>query len=730
MKKIYLFILFLLICSVSFAQVGVNSSQERIIKFQLQDKSQLEWLTQIMSIDKVSGNEVIAYTNNEEFEHFLTLNIPYEIVEKPVLTLEDLNVFDFEDFKNGRNDWNTYPNYQDYLDLMSDYATEYPELCRMVEFGTSVQNRKLLACVISKNVNVREAEPQVFFTSSMHGDELTGYVLTLRYMDYLLSNYGTNERVTYLLDNMEIWINPLANPDGTFKTGNSNVSGAVRYNANNVDLNRNYVTNPTARQKETQAFIALQGAQTFVLSVNIHGGSEIFNFTWDKNCTLPADYAWWQMVGHEYVDTVRKYNSNYMLGDDCNYCTYSGLQAVTHGANWYPASDTRQDYANYYDYTREFCLEISGVKTPTPANTELPKYWNAHYRSFLNYTQQALYGIHGVVTDACSGEPVYAKIFVNSHDIDNSFVMTDPRVGYYARLIKGGTYSVTYSADGYVSQTVSITVSDYQKTVQNIELSPVVTHIPVADFKADVTEISVNEMVNFTDLSENATSWEWYFEGGTPETSVEQNPAVLYENFGNFDVKLTVSNCNYLDTLLLENYITVKQITPLPIADFEADRTEVLENETVVFTDLSENANSWEWYFEGGTPETSVEQNPTILYPTAGIFNVKLTVTNDSGSDEMLKTQYILVKDLAINELDGINVKIFPNPVSLETTITVDADLPVYKMELINLLGAIVKTTYPNGAFYTFSVSGIEKGIYFLRVETQKGSYITKVQVQ
>jgi murein tripeptide amidase MpaA len=240
MKKISLFILALITCTVSFSQVNVNPPTERIIKFQIQDRSQIEWLTRLMSIDNVKGNEVIAYTNNEEFEHFLTLNIPYEIVEKPVLTPEELGVFDFEAFKNGRNDWNTYPNYQQYLDLMDYYATEYPDLCRKVEFGTSVQNRNLWACVLSKNVHVREAEPQVFFTSSMHGDELTGYVLTLRYIDYLLSNYGTNERVTSLLDNMEIWINPLANPDGTFKTGNSSVSGAVRYNANNKDLNRNY----------------------------------------------------------------------------------------------------------------------------------------------------------------------------------------------------------------------------------------------------------------------------------------------------------------------------------------------------------------------------------------------------------------------------------------------------------------------------------------------------------
>jgi len=348
----------------------------------------------------------------------------------------------------------------------------------------------------------------------------------------------------------------------------------------------------------------------------------------------------------------------------------------------------------------------------------------------LNYTQQALYGIHGVITNGCSGDPLHAKVFISGHDVDNSFVMTDPRVGYYARLIKGGTYSITYSAEGFTPQTVSVTVADYQKVVQNINLFPVDFVIPVANFQADETEIFVNEMVQFSDLSEDATAWEWFFEGGTPETSTEQNPEVLYKNPGSFTVKLIAYNGGCYDETEMENYIVVKQISELPIANFEADKTEIFEKETVNFKDLSENVTAWQWYFEGGTPETSTEQNPAVVYENIGVFFVKLTVSNDTGNDEMLKENYIVVNDLAIHEIEGIHVKVFPNPVQQETTITIDVDAPLYKIELFNLLGAIVKTTYPNNAPYIFSVSGIEKGIYMLRIETHKGSYTTKIQIQ
>ncbi len=50
------------------------------------------------------------------------------------------------------------------------------------------------------------------YSATMHGDETTGYILMLRLIDYLLSNYGADPQVTNILDNMEVWIYPLANP--------------------------------------------------------------------------------------------------------------------------------------------------------------------------------------------------------------------------------------------------------------------------------------------------------------------------------------------------------------------------------------------------------------------------------------------------------------------------------------------------------------------------------------
>lgn len=81
-----------------------------------------------------------------------------------------------------------------------------------------------------------------------------------------------------------------------------------------------------------------------------------------------------------------------------------------------------------------------------------------------------------------------------------------------------------------------------------------------------------------------------------------------------------------------------------PVADFEGNPTSVQVGNNVDFTDLSlNNPTSWSWDFEGGTPATSTEENPSIQYNTAGTYDVSLTVTNQYGSDTKTITDYITV---------------------------------------------------------------------------------------
>jgi PKD repeat protein len=96
----------------------------------------------------------------------------------------------------------------------------------------------------------------------------------------------------------------------------------------------------------------------------------------------------------------------------------------------------------------------------------------------------------------------------------------------------------------------------------------------------------------------------------------------------------------------VEDYaVNISGATPqAPIAEFTSDVTEVLVGNAVNFTDLSlNNPTSWSWSFEGGTPATSMVQNPAVAYNTLGTYQVSLTVTNDYGTDTQTKTGYITV---------------------------------------------------------------------------------------
>lgn len=80
------------------------------------------------------------------------------------------------------------------------------------------------------------------------------------------------------------------------------------------------------------------------------------------------------------------------------------------------------------------------------------------------------------------------------------------------------------------------------------------------------------------------------------------------------------------------------------IADFTADKTEICKNDTVYFTDQSTNSpTSWTWSFQGGTPSTSSEQNPMVIYKSSGAKNVSLTAASDLSSDNISKNSYINV---------------------------------------------------------------------------------------
>ncbi|MBL4657768.1 MAG: PKD domain-containing protein, partial [Flavobacteriales bacterium] len=89
-----------------------------------------------------------------------------------------------------------------------------------------------------------------------------------------------------------------------------------------------------------------------------------------------------------------------------------------------------------------------------------------------------------------------------------------------------------------------------------------------AQFSTDLSEVCVGSAVQFKDQSYNGIcQWEWTFQGGTPATSTERQPLVIYDNPGSYDVTLTVSNDTGSATIESEDYIAVSGAQSLPFSE-------------------------------------------------------------------------------------------------------------------------------------------------------------------
>lgn len=437
-------------------------------RFVEKDAAKAADLSRVVSIDSRKDSLYSAYANQEEFRQFLALGYQPLYMEEsaPKAGIEMASTVE------EMQDWNRYPTYGVYLEMMRNFAKTYPQICRLDTIGKSVQNRLILCLKISDNVNEEEPEPGFFYSSSIHGDELTGFVLMLRLIDHLLSNYGTDEEATRLVNGMQIYINPISNPDGAYKRSENDVSGATRYNAQSIDLNRNYPDfwkgSSGTVQPENKAMIEYVQQHDFVMSVNIHGGSDVLNFPWDafpSSRKKHADYDWWVEVSKRYVDSCRKVdNSAYR---DVNQAGY------VDGGDWYVVNNGRQDYMNVYRHIREQTLEISVTKLP--ASSRLPSFWNINHRSLINYMKEAGYGIRGKVSDSVSGEPLRALVTVRNHDKDSSQVYSSPFHGMFFRPISAGTYDLVFSAPGYHDKVVNaVAAAGFSVTDCDVRMVPLV----------------------------------------------------------------------------------------------------------------------------------------------------------------------------------------------------------------------------------------------------------------
>jgi len=351
-----------------------------------------------------------------------------------------------------------YHNYAQLTTMLQDLAQRFPSIVSLKTAGKSVEGRELWYVVISDNAAQEEVEPNLLYIANMHGDEVVGREMMLNLINELVTKHGTDQKITSLVNNAQIYIMPSMNPDGFEKR--------QRWNARSADLNRDFpdfTSDPNnttnGREIETQHVMKLFQSKHFVMAMNYHGGEICMNLPWDTRANTPhaekfADDALLMKLARDYADASPNMRSNSGGSFD---------RGVTYGYEWYEVDGGMQDYSIVYEQSAHSTVELSHIKWP--AATELDGFWAENKQPIIDYLVASTNGVHVQVTDS-SGRPVAVKAKLNS----SNRLLSYPS-GIIFRPALAGSQSLTIEADGFATQSLTVSSSAFNGELTNIRLT-------------------------------------------------------------------------------------------------------------------------------------------------------------------------------------------------------------------------------------------------------------------
>ena len=376
-----------------------------------------------------------------------------------------------------------YTTYDHLTTILKDAQTKYPNLVHVESAGKSLEGRDLWVVKITANVKAPvSGRPVVFFNAMHHAREVMTTEIALDVIDYLTKNYGSNDKVTQWVNQTEIWVVPMVNPDGNNKVWTSD--SMWRKNARDgygVDINRNYpykwdacggssgshyaqdYRGPSAgSEPETKAMMALVGRIKPVLSISYHSYSElvIYPFGCDGEHTPNRQVI--EAIGKDLAGRLPKDSKG---GTYAAGTSWELLYAVDGGdIDWYYAEQ---------DVT-PFVIEVNsssqGFQPDYKWRQPTVEKMRAGWGYLLDRAHQS--GVRGHVTDN-SGRPVVQGTVVvesmGSHSLSDAAVKTY-RIkpdGSFHVLLDSGMYKIKVTS-GSQSWTQQMTVGG---TRQDINIS-------------------------------------------------------------------------------------------------------------------------------------------------------------------------------------------------------------------------------------------------------------------
>ncbi|MDP7336424.1 MAG: M14 family zinc carboxypeptidase [Candidatus Neomarinimicrobiota bacterium] len=540
-----------------------------------------------------------------------------------------------------------YRNYDELLEDLQEIESQYPDICKLYDIGNTRgkeysmagnsyyndYNHEIWAMKVSDNVEEEEDEPSVFYMAEHHAREPISLEVNMYVLNHIISNYGSDPTITDEVNNKQIWFMPLVNPNGhkivtdevdlwwRKNIRDNNENGSINFGGGDgVDPNRNYAWNwggegssgdtysetyrgPSAfSEPEIQAMRDMLGSHHFVTGITYHSYSELvlFPFGYANNIQAP-DHDALEELANEMAFTIPGQSGGY----------YDPMPSY----ELYPASGTTDDYA-YGEYgVFSFTIELGTEFIPPASQIEGICEDNLEAALIL-LTRVNRKALTGHITDAESGDPVVAEIYIDGIDNTGEFrkpYESDLFFGRYYRLLQMGSYGVTFSALGYETQTINnVSISPLQQTVLDVELEPILmvpvtgqvtdgyTGAPIA--QAQLTLSSDPDNLVYSDNS-----------GYFSFPAVYEGTYIVHAEAGNY------STADIPVTITVDDYFIEMEMYTFYTESFESNE----------FSDEWNSNGNAQWYFDTESVYDGMYsvRSGEISHDQSSILNLNLNVT-------------------------------------------------------------------------------------------------------
>lgn len=459
-----------------------------------------------------AGFDICSYHPGEHLDILLDDSLFQELkADYPSLHITQTEAQLKANLLSNERDIPGYRNYQTMLDELMQLQAQYPNLMQVTSIGNTWGaqyaaqqistyqdfDHQIWAVKLSNNVQMNEDEPAFYFVGEHHAREPISMETVMGILNHLLEGYGVDTSITDYLNTSEIWLVPLLNPDGhkividqtdvwwRKNLRDNNGNHAINLDdygngADGVDLNRNYgykwgfqsaTDDPFSvtyhgteafSELETQVFRDLLLSRNFIAGISYHtyGQYVLYPFGYQQNIISPDAVEMHALAGAMAATIPTQSGGSH----------YSSMPSYS----LYPVSGSSDDWA--YGEKGIFAYTIEMAEEFIPPAAEVPEIvQNNLTAAKLLLARKNSKLLKGHITDALTGEPLQAMIFVEG--IDNNPLKTnqtysEPVYGSYYRFLPEGTYQVQYICPGYSAESFSQSIVSTGVTIQDVALLP------------------------------------------------------------------------------------------------------------------------------------------------------------------------------------------------------------------------------------------------------------------